>query len=47
VITGGSEGIGLETAKLLARDNAKNIIIASRNEDKARKAILEIEKLGT
>ncbi len=43
MITGGNEGIGLETVRFLALDGA-NVIIASRNEGKANKVIEEINK---
>lgn len=41
-IVGGSEGIGLETAKILAGMDA-NILIFSRNEEKLRDAVEKIE----
>lgn len=41
-IVGGSEGIGLETAKILANMGA-NIIIFSRNEEKLRDAVEKIK----
>lgn len=41
-IVGGSEGIGLETAKLLA-STGTNVFIFSRNETKLKKAIDEIK----
>lgn len=45
IITGGSSGIGRATAKSLALQyNPRNIIIASRNKDKAEKAIKELEE---
>lgn len=43
LITGGSEGIGFELAKLFAKDK-NNIILAARNEEKLLKAKDEIEK---
>lgn len=39
VITGGSEGLGLETAKLLSKDN--KVIVLGRNEDKLKEAKLD------
>ncbi len=43
IITGGSSGIGFESAKLLGKDYY--IIIASRNEEKLKKAVLELRKM--
>ncbi len=42
VVTGANGGLGLETARELARKNA-SVVIAARNLDKARKAIASIE----
>lgn len=39
VITGGSDGLGLETAKLLSKDNT--VIILGRNEEKLKETNLE------
>lgn len=39
IITGGSEGLGLETAKLLAKENT--VIILGRNEEKLKAQDLE------
>ncbi len=44
LITGGSSGMGLETAKLLGKEY--DIIIASRNEKKLINAINELKELG-
>lgn len=44
LITGGSEGIGLETVKYLAQNGASNIIMASRNEEKALAAIKQLKE---
>jgi short-subunit dehydrogenase len=43
LITGGSEGIGLELAKLFAADK-NNLIIAARNKDKLEKTKNYLEK---
>ena len=42
LITGGTEGIGLELAKLFAKDNC-NLIIVARNEEKLLKVKNDIE----
>ena len=39
VITGGSDGLGLETAKILSKENT--VIILGRNEDKLKSANLD------
>ncbi len=44
VVTGGSGGIGKETAMLLAKKGVSGIIIADLNEDAAKTAAKEIEK---
>lgn len=43
IITGGTEGIGLELAKLFARDN-HNLIIVARNQKKLEKVKNEFEQ---
>ncbi len=45
VITGASSGIGEATAKLVAKDGAK-VILGARRENKLKKIADEIEKLG-
>lgn len=45
VITGGNSGIGLEAAKMLAEAGG-NIVIACRNESRAKAAVSEIDKCG-
>ena len=45
LITGGSSGIGLEMARMLAQDNS--VIICGRNADKLKKAKKEIPQLTT
>jgi len=44
VITGGSDGIGFEMALKLAKNNRFNICIISRNEDKMKTKLKEIEE---
>lgn len=41
VVTGGSDGIGLEMAKKLAREGF-SICLVARNEDKMKEKIAEI-----
>ena len=41
LITGASEGLGKEIAKVLSREN--NVVIISNNEEKLRKAALEVK----
>ena len=43
IITGSTSGIGLETARELARAGA-NITLAARNPEKAKAVIQELEK---
>lgn len=45
LITGGSEGIGFELAKLFAKDN-KNILLAARNVQKLNKAKNKLSIFG-
>lgn len=45
LITGGNSGIGLEAAKILARQNA-DVVIAARNPGKGAAALAWIESLG-
>ena len=44
VVTGGSDGIGLEMCKHLARDHGFNICIVARNEEKMQQKLIEIQK---
>jgi len=44
VITGGSDGIGFEMAMKCAKDNGFNVCIISRNEEKMKKKLTEIEQ---
>jgi NADP-dependent 3-hydroxy acid dehydrogenase YdfG len=45
IITGASSGIGEATAKLLARQGAK-VVLGARREDKLKQLVAEIEKDG-
>lgn len=45
VITGGSAGIGLETARLFGKSGA-NVVICGRNEDKLQKALKSLLEQG-
>lgn len=45
IITGGSHGIGLETAKLLASEGC-NVAILARDKEKLKSAQVEIEHFG-
>ena len=45
LITGGSEGIGLATARVLAAEGAR-VVLAARREATLRSAAREIEALG-
>tara|TARA_B100000029_G_scaffold201432_1_gene199661 strand:+ start:2070 stop:2924 length:855 start_codon:yes stop_codon:yes gene_type:complete len=47
VITGSTQGIGEETAKLFAYRGAKAITICGRNEDKGEKVKKDLETIGT
>ena len=44
IVTGGNDGIGLETSKGLAKRGA-DVIILARDKTKSDKAILEIKEL--
>ena len=46
LVTGGNAGLGYEAALLLAAKNA-DVVIASRNIAKAKKAVGEIDRLGS
>ena len=46
LITGANTGLGFEAAKFLAAKNA-DVIIASRNADKAKAAAAEVNRLGS
>src|SRR5512147_342009 len=45
IVTGGASGIGLETARLFAREGAR-IVIADLDPARVRAAQAELEKLG-
>lgn len=45
VITGGSSGMGLETAKLFAKEGAK-VVIVGRSRDKLKDAEKEVSQYG-
>ena len=47
IITGSTQGIGAETAKLFALRGAKGIVICGRSEDKGNLVKDEIEKIGS
>lgn len=47
VITGGTQGVGLATARLLAERGAAGIAICGRNESKGREAAAELCAMGT
>lgn len=46
LVTGGAQGIGLAIAKQLAAEGCKALALVARSEEKGRKAVAEIEKLG-
>lgn len=46
LITGGSSGIGLATARLLLKEGAKNIAIVSRKQSLLDEAKAQLERLG-
>lgn len=46
LITGGSSGIGYETARLL-RSNGAGVVICGRNEESIKKAATELDVFGT
>jgi NAD(P)-dependent dehydrogenase (short-subunit alcohol dehydrogenase family) len=46
VVTGGSKGIGRSIAELLIKANV-NVSISARNEDEIRRAVAELNEVGT
>jgi NAD(P)-dependent dehydrogenase (short-subunit alcohol dehydrogenase family) len=46
VVTGGTQGVGLATARLLAERGAESITICGRNEANGHTVAAELEKLG-
>lgn len=46
VVTGGTQGLGAATARLLAERGAKGLVICGRSEEKGRQQAAELEKLG-
>ena len=44
VVTGGSDGIGLEMCKYLAREHGFNIAMVARNEAKMIEKLAEVQK---
>ena len=47
VVTGGTQGLGAATARLLAERGAQGLVICGRSEEKGRQQAAELEKLGT
>ena len=43
IMTGGSSGLGLETARKIAADPAFRVVLACRNTSKAERAAAEIQ----
>jgi NAD(P)-dependent dehydrogenase (short-subunit alcohol dehydrogenase family) len=46
VITGGTQGVGLATARLLIQRGARAVAICGRNEENGRQAVAELSALG-
>ncbi len=45
IVTGGTSGMGRETAKLFAKEGAK-VVLTGRNEERAKEVVDEIKKSG-
>ena len=46
LVTGGAQGIGLAVATRLVEEGCKAVVLVGRSEEKGKKAVAEIEKLG-
>ena len=47
IVTGGNAGLGYETIRQISEHNPARIYLATRNKEKAKKAILDLEKANT
>ncbi len=46
VVTGGTQGVGLATARLMATHGAAGLVICGRTEERGQRAAAELEALG-
>ena len=46
IVTGGNAGLGFETAKAIARDPSKLVVVACRNADLGHKAVEQLNAIG-
>jgi NAD(P)-dependent dehydrogenase (short-subunit alcohol dehydrogenase family) len=46
IVTGGTQGLGLEIARTLASCGARGVTVCGRNEDNGARAVEEIQELG-